>query len=258
MSDQAGLSLKVDDAVAHLTLRRPEAGNSFDLPMAMALRAAVESIATHAGVRAVVISGHGRLFCAGGDVRAMAQAPDRAGYVAELAEVMHQALIALRELPVLILAAVRGAAAGAGLGLVLAADIALATDDASFLTAYAGVGLTPDCGVSALLPAVVGPRRAAMLALTGRRLSAGEALEYGIVSEVCRPDELAERTEQLLRTALATAPAAIGETARLLRRSVGRGYPDQLADEQAAIARQAAGSEARRLIGAFAGSPSSG
>nr|WP_252342169.1 enoyl-CoA hydratase-related protein [Rhodococcus sp. 14-2483-1-2] len=116
-------------------------------------------------------------FCAGGDVMSMAIAHDKRVFLSELAGKVHRALVTLESLPLPAVAAVQGAAAGAGLGLVLAADFVVAGRSRSFAAAYAAVGLSPDCGVSALLPRIVGTRRAAQMLLTGRALSGVEALD---------------------------------------------------------------------------------
>ncbi|CAN7578077.1 enoyl-CoA hydratase-related protein [Terrabacter sp. LjRoot27] len=245
--------LSVSDGVATIRLARPDAGNAVDLPTAIALRDAVGAIASAAPhVHIVVLRAAGRLFCAGGDVRAMAAAPERRAFVAELAGVLHAALDALRALPVPVVAVVQGAAAGAGVGLVLASDIVLAADHATFVAAYPGVGLSPDCGVSALLPGAVGARRAALFLLTGTPIDAATALDWGLVSEVCTAEDLDARAGEVVAAIAALPREAVGETARLLRLAGERPYAVQLADEAATIARLAAGAEAGALLAAFA------
>ena len=245
--------LSVSGGVATIRLSRPDAGNALDLPSALALRDAVAEIAdSRAGVHVAVLRAEGRLFCAGGDVRAMAAAPDRAAFVAELAGVLHQALSGLRALPVPVVAVVQGTAAGAGIGLLLAADIVVAAEHATFVPAYASVGLSPDCGVSALLPAAVGARRAALFLLTGTPIDAATALDWGLVSEVCAAETLDARAGEVVAAIAALPRQAVGEAARLQRRSGERPYAAQLADEAATISRLAAGAEAGALLAAFA------
>jgi 2-(1,2-epoxy-1,2-dihydrophenyl)acetyl-CoA isomerase len=230
--------LSVSDGVATIRLGRPDAGNALDLPSAHGLRDAVAEIAGSArDVRVVVVRAEGRLFCAGGDVRAMAAAPDRAAFVAELAGVLHEALTAIRALPVPVVAVVQGTAAGAGVGLLLAADIVVAAEHATFVAAYPSVGLSPDCGVSALLPATVGARRAALFLLTGTSIDAATALDWGLVTEVCDLDDLDARAGEVVAGIAALPRGAVGEAARLLRLSPERSYAAQLADEAATIAR---------------------
>ena len=244
--------LTIDGAVARLRLDRPDQGNALDLSTAHALRDAVQTIGATPDLRAVVISASGPRFCAGGDVRAMAAADDAGAFVLELAGLIHEALIALRALPIPVVAAVQATAAGAGLGLLLAADIAIAADGAKFVSAYDRIGLTPDCGVSALLPAVIGSRRAARFALEGLTLDAATACDWGLISEVCPAAELDDRVEAVLARLTASNGPSLGETARLLRWASERSHTDQLDDEAATISRLAAGPAASELIAAFA------
>ena len=246
-----GPQVDVTAGVATIRLSRPDAGNALDLDSAVALRDAVRGLAGH-DLGVVVLRATGRMFCAGGDVRAMADAPDRETLVAELAGTIHEALVGLRALPVPVVAAVQGPAAGGGVGLVLAADVVVASDRATFLAAYSAIGLSPDCGVTALLASVVGPRRAALFTLMGARLDAATALEWGLVSELCAGDHLDDRVGEVV-AAIASAPrAAVRETTRLLRRAPDRAYADQLADEAETIARLSVTPEADALIRAFA------
>lgn len=247
------VSLSASGGVATIRLSRPDTGNALDLPGALAFRDAVREIAEALDrVHVVVLRAGGRLFCAGGDVRAMAAAADRPAFVAELAGVLHEALAELRGLPVPVVAIVQGAAAGAGVGLVLAADVVLAADRATFVAAYPSVGLSPDCGVSALLPAAVGARRAALFLLTGTPVDAATALDWGLVTEVCPAEMLEARASEVVAAIAALPRRAAGEAARLLRRSGERSYAAQLADEAATIARLSATADADTLLTAFA------
>lgn len=137
----------VHDGLARLTLNRPEASNSMDLPTAEAFKTAVERAAADEKVRVVLVTGNGKRFCAGGDVGSMASAENRPAYLLELALVLDGALQRLATLDKPVVAAVQGAVAGAGLGLMLSADVIVAERSTKFLTAYSAIGLTPDCGV---------------------------------------------------------------------------------------------------------------
>jgi len=245
------VSLVIEDDVAQLQLGRPDAGNAFDLPAALSLRDAAQTLASAPDVRVVLLTARGPLFCAGGDVRAMAAAPDREKFIFELASVLHEALVTLRALPVPIVAAVQGTAAGAGIGLVLAADLVLASEKAKFVNAYARIGLSPDCGVSALLAGAVGPRRAALFALTDITLDAATAVEWGLISESCAPDVLDDRVNEVVAQLTGNATNCAGEAARLLRLATERTYAAQLDDEAATISRLAQTDEAGALIAAF-------
>jgi 2-(1,2-epoxy-1,2-dihydrophenyl)acetyl-CoA isomerase len=252
VTDSQPLLLDIADGIATLTLNRPDVGNSLDIPTANALIEHTGTLAARTDVRVVVIRAGGRLFCAGGDVRAMSAASDRHAFLAELADTIHRGLIALRALPIPIIVAIQGPAAGGGLGLVLAADIAVAVDTASFVAAYSAIGLSPDCGVTALLPGAVGGRRAALFALTNQPLSAAQALEWGLISESVMPDALEARVAELAQLLAARPGESAGQAARLLRRSAERSYADQLDDEAANIARLSITPEASALIDAFA------
>lgn len=205
------------DGVAEIRLNRAASGNAIDLDLAEALVAAVESVADDASVRCVLLTGEGRLFCAGGDVLAMAASSDPAGFLVELATVAHRAVLGLASLPVPVVAAVHGAAAGAGLALTLVSDIVLASTTARFAPAYVTVGLTPDCGTTWLLPRILGTRRALELGLTGRTLDAETALDWGLVTGVHDAGEL-ESHARVVAGLLAAGPSpALGLTRRLLR-----------------------------------------
>ncbi|WP_405148710.1 enoyl-CoA hydratase-related protein [Sphaerisporangium sp. NBC_01403] len=242
---------EVADGVATIELDRPESSNALDLPMARALGDAAEAAAADPGVRCVLLLGRGRDFCAGGDVTAMYGAADRAGYVLELARTAHRAVLALAGLEVPVVAAVQGAAAGAGLALTLVADVVLAGESATFLTAYAQAGLTPDCGTSWLLPQVVGLRRALALTLTDRRLTAGEAADWGLVTDVHPDEELAKSARQAAARIAAGPFPALGRTRRLLRNAPARSLADQLGIEAATIAEAAASAAAGARLDAF-------
>jgi 2-(1,2-epoxy-1,2-dihydrophenyl)acetyl-CoA isomerase len=255
--DHQPLLTKVTNGVATVTLARPAVANALDLATARSLRDTFAQFADRADLRLIVLRGQGRLFCAGGDVEEMAAARDRPAFLADLAGTMHEALTTLRGLAVPVLAVVHGQAAGAGLGLVLAADIAIASDAARFVAAYSAIALSPDCGVTALLQAAVGARRAALLAITNITLNAFDAMEWGLVSEVCPADTLEDRVAELTHLIAERPGSSAGEAARLLRAASETTYEAQLADEAATIARLSGTSTAAALIATFTGGISS-
>ena len=254
MSDDAIL-FDVTDGLAHLTLNRPERLNAVD-PEAIGLwRRYAHEIAERDDVGAVLFDAVGRAFCAGGDVRAMAElasstdAPGRT--ITELADVIHDGHRALRESSKPIVAAVQGPVAGGGLGFMLVADVIVASERATFASRYADVALTPDCGVSTLLPEAVGTRRALELTLTSRTLSAAEALEWGLVTEVVAPDAVDARARELAASWLDGATSAFGQAKRLVRSGLGRGFQDALDDEARTIGAAFEGADAQSAIIAF-------
>jgi len=164
---------------------------------------------------------------------------------------MNEAMYLLATTRMIVIAVVNGVAAGAGFGIVLNADIAIAGPRAAFLTAYSKIGLTPDCGVSYLLPRVVGLGRALELSLTPRMLRATEALEWNIVCEVTAHDDLLPRAEQLATAVADGAAHALGETKRLLRGD-SEGYERHLRDEVRTIAAMGAMAQTSDLFTAQA------
>lgn len=253
MNDYTGIRYAVADGVARITLARPEVSNSVDLPTARSIAAAVQAAGADDSVGVVLVDADGPRFCAGGDVASMAASDDQATYLLDLANAFDGALQQLAALEKPVVAAVQGAAAGAGLATVLACDVVVAARGTKFLTAYAGIGLTPDCGLSYLLPRAVGQQRALELALTGRVLSADEALAWGLVTEVVEPDEVLARAEAVAAR-LAKGPVfALGQAKRLIRTSWAQSRAESGADEAVTISRAVDTAESQALIKAFVG-----
>ncbi|MCZ4551036.1 enoyl-CoA hydratase/isomerase family protein [Gordonia rubripertincta] len=250
----ADVDLIIDPAtgIARVILNRPESLNAINMATARALGNALGQISDDQEVRAVVLSGNGRAFCAGGDVGEMADAADRNLYMRELADTMHRALIELYDLPVPVVAQVHGTAAGAGLGIVLAADFVIASGSAQFLTAYTRIGLTPDCGVSYLLPMTIGPRNASSMLLSNTRLKAPRALEWGLITSVCDEPTLPSTAFELARSLSIAAHPATGSSRRLLRAPHRDAYIAHLALEAAQISDHATTPSADEAIKEFA------
>lgn len=245
-----GVRLEVDGRIGRIVLDRPESSNAFDLPAAEAMSQVVARLADPA-VRAITLTGHGARFCAGGDVTAFAAAADPAAYIRRLATVLEAGLRRLSELPKPVVAGVQGAVAGAGLAVILNADVVVAGRSTKFVMAYGNIGLSPDCGVSYLLPRAVGVQRALELALTGRVLAADEALVWGLVNEVVDDDAVGKRVDDLAGQ-IASGPAyALGRAKQLIRSSYDGSREDSMRDEVETIARLVATAEARELIDGF-------
>ena len=241
---------EIVDGVGRLVLSRPDQSNSFDLPAARDMALAVEAVSVD-DVRAITLTAEGKRFCAGGDVTSFLASDDPAAYLLDLAGVLEGALRTLAGLATPVVAGVRGAVAGAGLAVMLSADVIVASRSTKFVMAYPGIGLTPDCGVSYLLPRAIGQQRALDLALTGRVLSADEALDWGLVTSVVDDDAVEVTVAEIARTWADTAPAALGQARRLIRSSWETSGVDQGADESATIAAAVTGDEAQRLVKAF-------
>lgn len=238
------------DGIARITLNRAARSNAFDLATAKLFTELVHRAAADT-VRVVLISGNGPRFCAGGDLAAMAADGLTAQPLTELASTLDLGLQMLAALDKPVVAAVHGAVAGAGLGLLLSCDLAVAARSTKFLMAYDGVGLTPDCGVSYLLPRAIGQQRALQLALSGRVLSAEDALQWGLLATVVDDDQLTATAAAMVEKLAKKAPFALGQAKRLIRTSwlVTRQQSGQ--DEAATIGAAATTPDAQRLIAAF-------
>jgi 2-(1,2-epoxy-1,2-dihydrophenyl)acetyl-CoA isomerase len=244
------IRLSVADGVATVELNRPEAANALDLPLAERLGTVVDRLGGE-DVRAVLVIGAGKRFCAGGDVPSFLASDDPPAYVEELASTADRALQLLAELDKPVVAAVHGAVAGAGLAVMLSCDLVVAAAGTKFVTAYAGIGLTPDCGLSWLLPRAVGQQRALELLLTARTLTAEEARDWGLVTEVVDDSAVRDRGRELAAS-LAGGPAvAFGQARRLVRSSWSASRAETGTDEARTIAAAVQTDDAQRLITAF-------
>lgn len=240
----------VADGVAHIELNRPDLANAFDLETAGAFLSVVERAASEEDVLAVIVTGRGKRFCAGGDVAAFAAAADQPAYIHQLATELDRAFQALAALEKPVVAAVHGAVAGAGLALMLSCDLVVAHPATKFVFAYPGIGFTPDCGLSYLLPRAIGQQRALHFALVGKPASAQQGLAWGLITEESN-DPAARAFE--LAAAMATGPGkALGQTRRLLRAGSERDRTATGAEEVRTITEMVKGEEAQRLIASFA------
>ncbi|QEW04443.1 enoyl-CoA hydratase/isomerase family protein [Microbacterium lushaniae] len=253
MSDS--ILVTIDDGLARVTLNRPGSLNAMDFEMAERWRDAART-ATAPGVGAVILDAAGPAFCAGGDVVAMATSGAAGADLTATAHVIHEGIRTFVEAPVPVVAAVQGAVAGGGLGLMLTADYIVASEASRFVSKYANIGLTPDLGVSTLLPAAIGQRRALQLLLQDRSLSAAEALEWGLVAEVVPAASVAARAEEVARFWLDNATAAFGQAARLVRTGAQRTFAENLDDEARTIGAAFDTADAKARVAAFAAASS--
>lgn len=241
-----------DGAVAIVTLNRPAAGNTVDMPLALALEAIVDGIAADADVRCVVLTGAGKLFCGGGDIGSFAAAGEGASaFLHELATVLHRAVRKLGEMAKPLITLVNGPAAGAGLSLAIGGDIVLATPGAHFTAAYGAVGLTPDGGMSWLLPRLVGLRAAQDIILTNRRIGAEEAARIGLITRVVESDALIAEGMALAHGLAAGATQAMGGARALLAASFQQDFARHLDAEAQRIGEAGGSAEAREGVAAF-------
>jgi 2-(1,2-epoxy-1,2-dihydrophenyl)acetyl-CoA isomerase len=214
-----------DGAVLTITLNRPDVLNALNRVMHEGLAAALEE-ARDPEVRAVVLTGAGRGFCVGQD---LTEFRDASGDIAErLRTTYHPNVLALRALEKPVIAAVNGAAAGAGLSIACACDIRLASDAANFVPAFINIGLVPDSGGTYFIARLLGPARAFEWMTSGRRLTAAEAHAWGLVSEVVEADRLAGRVGDLAAQLAAMPTRGIGMTKRLFDRAGESTLEEQL------------------------------
>lgn len=216
----APVLVEVADGVAEVVLNRPGQANSFDSSTVQALLDAASRCEADPAVRAVLIRGCGPHFCAGGDIRVFAQELDAGtlrAFSRGVAAQLHLAVARLHRLDAPVVVAVHGPAAGAGLSLVCAADIAIAGPGARFRAGYPGIGTTMDGGLSYFLPRLVGMRTALRLALTNETLDSAQALAAGLVTDlVDDPEQLLPQARALTRRLAAGPTRAYGDIKRLL------------------------------------------
>lgn len=239
-----------EDGVARITFARPDRLNAFDFDMGREYRDACVAATSSPDTRAILISAEGPAFCAGGDVLAMATASGAGPDVTAGAHTIHEGIAALAGSPIPVVAAARGAVAGGGIGLMLAADYVVGGDDLRVAGKYADIGLTPDLGVSTLLTRAVGERRALALLLTSRELDAPTALDWGMIAEIDAAPE--ERALEIAQRWVSAASHALGHAKRLVRASPQRSFVESLTDEAETIGAAFEGDEARERIAAFA------
>jgi 2-(1,2-epoxy-1,2-dihydrophenyl)acetyl-CoA isomerase len=242
----------VDGPVATVTLNRPNAGNTIDGPLVDALLDAAIRCDDDPAIRCVVLTGNGKLFCGGGDITAFsATGDDMPVFLNLLAGKLHMAVSRFQRMAKPLLVAVNGPAAGAGLSLAISGDVVIAAHSAHFIAAYGSVGLTPDGGMSWLLPRHVGLRRAQEIILTNRKVTADEAAAIGMVTCTVPDEQLVEETA---KTALSLANAATGAIVgarALLLESMNSPLETQLEREARSIVAAGRGPEWREGAAAF-------
>jgi len=214
-----------DGGVLTITLNRPDVLNAFNASMHQALGEALAE-AEDTSVRAVVLTGAGRGFCVGQDLTEFREAAGDIG--SRLRDTYHPNILAIRALEKPVIAAVNGAAAGAGLSFACACDIRLASDAASFVPAFINLGLVPDSGGTYFVVELLGYARAFEWMTSGRKLTAAEALEWGLVSEVVDGDSLAARAGEIAAQYAAMPTRGVGMTKRLFSEAARNRLEQQL------------------------------
>ena len=249
MADTPPLLVSRDGALVTLRFNRPEAMNALNVPMALALRDAARHLAQDASVRAVLLQGAGRAFVAGGDLATLHADPVQGAK--DLIGPLNEAVLLLQGLNAPVIAQVHGAAAGAGLSLMLMCDLVLAAEGTRFNLAYINLGTSCDVGASWALPRLVGLRQALEIALLGESLDAAAALRLGLINRVLPAAELDAATHALAQRLAQGPTKAYGHMRRLLRTSLERDLPAQLAAEAQAFDACAHTADLREGLQAF-------
>lgn len=245
--------LSVTDGLATLTLNRPSVLNAFDAAMARAFLASIEAIAARDDVRAILLKGEGRGFCAGGDVSQFTNGGDPEAAIEAIIQPLHAGLLMLDGLRQPSLACLQGPVAGAGFSLALACDLAIAADDAKFTLAYARIGATPDGSGTYHLPRVVGMKKAKEIALLADTLDAAEALRLGLVNRVVPAAQLDAEASALARRLAAGPTQSYGRIKGLLGASGGNTLAQQLEAERQAFLASTRTADFAEGIAAFLG-----
>jgi len=243
---------EVRDNVAHITLNRPAVANGLNLTMGKELMHAAILCDEDPGVRAVLLTGAGRMFSAGGDLKSFSDLGDQlAAGLKEMTVYCHAAVSRLMRMDAPLVTAVNGAAAGMGMSFAISGDIVLAAESASFTAAYTAAALSPDGGMTYLLPRMVGLLRAKEMMLMNRRLSARKALEWGLVNKIVADEELMAEADTLARAIAAGPTRSFGTVKKLLNESFSETLETQMEREARGIVDMAKTGDSKEGIAAF-------
>lgn len=252
MNDYQTLQVTQQDGIVTITLNRPDAANGLNHQMALDLLDVAKQCHDDATVRAVVLTAEGRFFSAGGDVKEMYDSGDQVGdSLKTLADNLHASLSKFARMPSPMIVAINGTAAGAGFSMAVSGDLVLIAQSAKMTMAYAGVGLSPDGSSSYYLPRLIGLRKTQDLMLTNRVLSAQDAYDIGLVTEVVDDDKLAERAQQLAMQLAQSSPQSNAAIKKLLLSSFNNSLETQMDLETTAISECAASANGREGVDAF-------
>jgi 2-(1,2-epoxy-1,2-dihydrophenyl)acetyl-CoA isomerase len=250
------LRIDLDGEIGTLTLDRPDRLNAMSPEMIGELVQAASWLADRAPLRALIVTGEGRAFSAGGDVTWFKRGLDESEHdlpadVRRGADVLHQAIVDFRRIPYPVVAAVNGVAAGAGFSLALMCDTRIASDEAAFVCAYGRIGASPDGGMTYFLPRILSPARAVELLLNDPMLSAQQALDAGLVAEVVPAGRLAARAREKAEKLAAKAPHYVRMCKRLVGESLDHSLAEHLQLERHGIADSMATEDLREGVTAF-------
>ena len=246
------LTFDIQGRVATITLNRPDEANGLNTVLSRELANVAQQCADDSLIKAVVLTGKGRFFSAGGDIKAMLAFGDKvADGISSIADNLHRALSAFARMDAPLIVAVNGTAAGAGFSMAVSGDLVLAVDTAKFTMAYSKIGLSPDGGSSYYLPRLIGLRKAQELMLTNRVLSASEALQWGLVNRLVPATELLNEANKLATEFAQGSKQSTGAIKKLLLQSSGNNLETQMDLESRTIAACAAQPDGLEGVAAF-------
>lgn len=249
--DYETLTINIKENITYITLNRPERLNSFDMKLGEELFDVLRDINTRPEIRAVVIKGTGKGFCGGGDVKEMYAAEDKSQFLRDLTIAIHKCVIEMRSMEKPVIAAVNGAAFGAGLSLALACDIIIAVKEAEFGTAFIGIGLAPGCGTQ-FFTKLTGYQRACEYILTSKTFTAEDAKQLGIVNKVVDSSELDSAIEEFISKFKKLPPIAVGKAKMLINKSLDNDMISHLELESITAAKSAGTEDFKEGVTAFA------
>jgi 2-(1,2-epoxy-1,2-dihydrophenyl)acetyl-CoA isomerase len=246
------ITFEIDDGVGLISLNRPNDGNALIPQMAWELLDAANRCEEDPEVRAVVLTGSGKMFCAGGDLKAFAAQGEKvSGYIKDITQAFHAAISRFNWMDPPVVGAINGTAAGGGFSLALTTDIAIAAESAKFTMAYTKGGLTPDGSSSYFLARMVGLRRAKEMALLNPILSARKAMDWGLVNQVVADDQVLTTALEIAHQLAKGPTRSFGETKRLILSGASESLESQMEKETRAIASIAGSADTREGIAAF-------
>ena len=252
MSKFEALEFSIQDRIATITFNRPDAANGLNLQLASEFAHAALLCEADKDLKAVILTGNGRFFCAGGDIKAMQASELGPGAgVKQIADQLHRAISILSRLDMPVIVAVNGTAAGAGFSAAVIGDMVIAAESAKFTMAYTNVGLSPDGSSSYFLPRLIGMRKTQELMFTNRVLSASEALEWGLINKVVEDEQLMQEANKLAQSFVQGAKGSNAVIKKLLLESFSNGLETQMEIEGQMIAECADSPDGKEGIAAF-------
>ena len=222
---------KIENNIGYINLNRPDAFNSFNREMALLLQQTLDDFSTNTAVRAIVITGNGKAFCAGQDLKEVISPELNPGFRAILEEHYNPIITRIRTIEKPILAAVNGVAAGAGANIALACDVVLASENSSFIQAFSKIGLVPDSAGTFFLPRLIGFQKASALCMLGDKVSALDAEKMGMIYKAIPADQFETEVQKTAETLANLPTLALGLTKRLLNQSLSNDLTTQLQAE---------------------------